>query len=156
MKRKNYISWPELFIGTAKLVAQRSKDPNSQVGAVIVNSNNIIVGTGYNGMPNGIPDDNPTTFPWSPNDNFLKSKYTYVVHAELNAILNTLDRSQLSGATMYCTLAPCNECMKAIIQAGIKKVIFLDNKYINQDFTIAASRMATEVGIEFIQYEENV
>ena len=150
MKRTDYISWDELFMGVAKLVAKRSKDPNSQVGAVIINPNNIIVGTGYNGMPNGIPDDADDLFPWKSDGEFLDSKYAYVVHAELNAILNTLDHSQLKGATMYCTLAPCNECMKAIIQSGIKKVIYFDDKYIDQDFTVAAFRMAEKAGVEIV------
>ena len=154
MKRTNYISWPELFIDIAKLMAQRSKDPNSQVGAVIVNSNNIIVGAGYNGMPNGISDDDDLKFPWKSDGDFLDNKYTYVVHAELNAILNTLDNSQLKGATMYCTLAPCNECMKAIIQSGIKKVIYLDDKYIDCEFTIAAIRMAEKTRVELVSYKD--
>jgi len=150
----NYIiSWDEFFMGVAKLAAKRSKDPATQVGCCITN-NNKIVGVGYNGMPNGIPD-NDENFSWSKEGDFLHSKYAYVVHAELNAILNAPNSAQLKNATLYCTLAPCNECMKAIIQSGIKKVIFLDGKYLNKDFTIAAVKMAKQTGIEFERYKND-
>lgn len=154
MKRTDYINWNEFFMGIAKLAAKRSKDPSTQVGCCIAR-NNRVVSVGYNGMPNGISDDDESNFPWSATsgEDFLHSKYTYVVHAELNAILNAPDNSRLKGSTLYCTLAPCNECMKAIIQAGIKKVIFLDDKYLNREFTIAAIKMAKAAGVEFTLYE---
>lgn len=146
MKRKDYISWNEFFMGVAKLAAQRSKDPNTQVGCCIVKDNKI-VGVGYNGMPNGIPDDDDLMFPWDNKGDFLHSKYAYVVHAELNAILNTLDRSQLNGSTMYCTLAPCNECAKAIIQSGIKRIIF-GSSWRDEDYHTAAYKLLTKAGIQ--------
>lgn len=122
-KRKDYISWDEYFMGVAELSAMRSKDPNSQVGACIVRDNKIL-SLGYNGMPIGCGDD---IMPWGREGENLNTKYMYVCHSELNAILNA--GKDLHGSTMYVTLYPCNECAKAIIQSGIKKVIFLDNKY---------------------------
>ena len=123
MKRKDYINWDEYFMGVALLAARRSKDPNTQVGACIVNQENIILSTGYNGFPIGCSDDE---FPWDRDSE--DTKYPYVVHAELNAILNAHGRS-LRGAKIYVALFPCNECAKAIIQSGIKEVIYLSDKY---------------------------
>lgn len=142
MKRNNYLSWEEFFIGVALLTAQRSKDPSTQVGCCIIKDNRI-VSTGYNGMPNGCNDDR---MPWNSDGNFIESKYAYVVHAELNAILNAADRESLKDATMYCTLAPCNECAKAIVQAGIKKVIFI-NGFRDADYHTAAQRLLKEANI---------
>ncbi len=119
MKRKDYISWNEYFMGIAKLSAMRSKDPKTQVGACIVSNDNRILSVGYNGFPNGCSDED---FPWDKSDDLYCSKHSYVVHAELNAILNTT--TTLKGSTIYTTLFPCNECAKAIIQAGIKTVIY--------------------------------
>lgn len=151
-KRDDYISWEEFFMGVAKLAAQRSKDPSTQCGACIVKDRKII-GVGYNGMPNGIPDDSLVDFPWDREGDFLTTKYAYVVHAELNAILNTVNPAQLKGATLFCTLAPCNECAKAIIQSGIKTVIF-SNGWRPDDFHIASRRMLRKVGIKLHNYDE--
>ena len=153
LKRTNYISWSEFFMGIAKLAAQRSKDPNTQVGCCIVKDHKI-VGVGYNGMPNGIPDDDDLMFPWNREGDFLHSKYAYVVHAELNTILNTIDLNQLKGATMFCTLAPCNECAKAIIQSGIKIVVY-STPWRDIDYHIAAKKMLTKAGIQLSCINEN-
>lgn len=137
MKRHNYLTWEEYFMGIALLSAQRSKDPNTQVGACIVNGNNIILSTGYNGMPKGCSDDH---LPWEREGGFQDTKYAYVCHAELNAILNSDGRS-LTDSTLYVTCFPCNECAKAIIQAGIKKVIYLEDKYPNTDATKVSKKL---------------
>ena len=121
-KRENYISWDEYFMGIALLSAQRSKDPSTQVGACIVNQSNKIMSLGYNGLPAGCDDDE---FPWERcGDDDYETKYPYVCHAELNAILNAGGRD-LSGCKLYVALFPCNECAKAIIQSGIKEVVYL-------------------------------
>lgn len=143
MKRTNYISWDEYFMGVALLAAQRSKDPNSQVGACIVSQDNIILSTGYNGFPNGCSDDE---FPWEREG--ADTKYPYVVHAELNAILNSGGRS-LKGAKLYVALFPCNECAKAIIQSGIRDVIYLSDKYADTDSVRASKRMLQSAGVSF-------
>jgi dCMP deaminase len=148
MKRTDYISWNEYFMGIAELSAKRSKDPNTQVGACIVNENNIIISTGYNGMPKGCSDDD---LPWERTGDFQNTKYAYVCHAELNAILNCDGRS-LKDSIIYVTCFPCNECAKAIIQAGIKKVIFLEDKYPEADSTCVAKKLFTIVGITFEKY----
>ena len=145
MKRTNYIDWNTYFMGIAILSAQRSKDNNTQVGACIVNSENKIVAVGYNGMPIGCDDD---TMPWEREGEYLDTKYPFVCHAELNAILNRNEAS-LRGCTLYVTLFPCNECAKAIIQSGIKKVVYLNDKYSNSDSTIAAKMMFNKCGIEY-------
>ena len=143
MKRTDYITWNELFMGIAKLTAQRSKDPNTQVGACLVSPFNRVLAVGYNGFPNGCEDED---FPWGNNGTFLESKYAYVVHAELNAILNS--RQDLKGATLYVTLCPCNECAKAIVQSGIKSVLYLSDKYEDKDYHIAAKRIFESAGVE--------
>ena len=144
-KREDYISWEEFFMGVAQLSSRRSKDPNTQVGACIVNSEHIILSTGYNGMPCGC-DDN--SMPWGRESDLEEStKYPYVVHAELNAILNA-DGRLLTGSTIYVTCFPCNECAKAIIQAGIKKVIFLEDKYPELVSTKVAKKLFKMVGIK--------
>ena len=124
-KRSDYLSWDEYFMGVALLSAQRSKDPNTQVGACIINEKKKIVGIGYNGLPIGCDDD---TFPWDRDGDFLATKYPYVCHAELNAILNKIS-ADLDKCTVYVTLFPCNECAKVIIQSGIQEIIYLTNKY---------------------------
>lgn len=144
MKRMGYISWDEYFMGVALLAAQRSKDPNTQVGACIVDENNIILSTGYNGFPYGCSDDDYT---WEREGE--DTKYKYVVHAELNAILNAQGRS-LKGARIYVDLFPCNECAKAIIQSGIKRVIYLYDKYATSKETIASKRMLESAGVETV------
>ncbi|WKY48914.1 dCMP deaminase family protein [Eubacteriaceae bacterium ES3] len=143
MKRKDYISWHQYFMGIAQLSAMRSKDPNTQVGACIVNENNIILSTGYNGMPKGCSDDD---LPWDREGNFEKTKYAYVCHAELNAILNSDGRS-LAYSTLYVTCFPCNECAKAIIQAGIQKIIYLEDKYPDSDQVKAAKKLFRMTGV---------
>lgn len=148
-KREDYISWDEYFMGVALLAAQRSKDPNTQVGACIVDCNNKILSIGYNGFPNGCSDDE---FPWNRDGEPLNNKYFYTTHSELNAILNYRGGS-LEGAKLYVTLFPCNECAKAIIQAGIKQLIYYDDKYHNADLTVASRRMLTAAKVEFHKYQ---
>ncbi len=142
----DYISWQEYFMGIAILSSKRSKDPSTQVGACIVDNNNKIVSMGYNGFPIGIDDSD---YPWGREGEFLDTKYPYVCHAELNAILNA--NTNLSGCSVYVTLFPCNECSKAIIQSGIKEVYYLDDKYRYSDMTKASKKMFDTVGIKYIQ-----
>lgn len=144
-KRTDYISWDEYFMGVALLSAKRSKDPSTQVGACIVNQKNKIVGAGYNGLPAGCDDD---TFPWEKTGGFLETKYPYVCHAELNAILNNIGMD-LHGCRIYTALFPCNECAKAIIQAGITEVIYLSDKYSDTDTFIASRKMLVTAGVQF-------
>ena len=150
MKRQNYISWDEYFMGVAMLAAQRSKDPNTQVGACIVSQDNIIISTGYNGMPKGCSDDD---FPWNRDGD--DNKYPYVVHAELNAILNANGRD-LRGSRLYVALFPCNECAKAVIQSGIKEIFYLSDKYAATPGTIASKRMLDAAGVKYTQLIPNV
>ncbi len=151
-KRQDYISWDEYFMGIAKLSALRSKDPNTQVGACIVSEDNKILSMGYNGMPIGCDDDE---FPWNrESDDPYDNKYYYSTHSELNAILNYRGGS-LEGAKIYVTLFPCNECAKAIIQCGIKKVIFDDNKYEDTSSVKASKRMFEASGVEVVQYSRS-
>ena len=150
MKRSDYISWDEYFMGIAILSAQRSKDSNTQVGACIVNSDKKIVSVGYNGMPTGCDDDE---MPWERSaDSTLDTKYPFVCHAELNAILNS-NIPSLAGSTLYVTLFPCNECAKAIIQCGIKRVVYMDNKYADTDGVRASAIMFRKCGIAAEQYQ---
>lgn len=142
-KRQGYISWDEYFMGVALLSAQRSKDPNTQVGACIVNDKNKIVGAGYNGLPIGC-DDNE--FPWEKQGDFLQTKYPYICHAELNAILNNIGMD-LHGCKIYTALFPCNECAKAIIQSGIAEVIYLSDKYAGTDTAKASKLMLDKAGV---------
>ena len=153
MKRMDYISWDEYFMGIAMLAAKRSKDPSTQVGACIVSPDNIIISTGYNGMPKGCSDDE---FPWersgaAEND----TKYPFVVHAELNAILNANGRD-LRGSRLYVALFPCNECAKAIIQSGVKEVLYLSDKYAHTPVTIASKRMLDAAGVKYTQLRTNL
>ena len=148
MKRQDYLSWDAYFMGIALLSAQRSKDSNTQVGACIVNDEQKIVSVGYNGMPNGCEDD---LMPWEREGAFLDTKYPYVCHAELNAILNRAAVS-LKGCTLYVTLFPCNECTKAIIQSGIRRVVYLENKYAGTDAILASERMLQMAGVTFEAY----
>ncbi len=144
-KRSNYISWDEYFMGVALLSAQRSKDPNTQVGACIVNDKNKIVGAGYNGLPIGCSDDE---FSWSKEGDFMDTKYPFVCHAELNAILNNIGMD-LRGCTIYTALFPCNECTKAIIQSGISTVVYLSDKYEQTDAARASKLMLDKAGIAY-------
>lgn len=148
-KRKDYISWDEYFMGLAHLSGMRSKDPNTQVGACIVSKDNKILSVGYNGFPIGCSDDE---FPWEREGEQLETKYPYVTHGELNAILNYRGGS-LEGTTLYVSLFPCNECTKAIIQAGIKKIVYDSDKYALSPSTIASKRMLDAAGVTYEQYE---
>ena len=143
MKRKDYISWDEYFLGIAMLAAKRSKDPSTQVGACIVSPDNIIISTGYNGMPKGCSDDE---FPWAREG--ADTKYPFVVHAELNAILNANGRD-LRGSRIYVALFPCNECAKAIIQSGIKEVMYLSDKYHDTMMNLVSKRMLDAAGVKY-------
>lgn len=154
VKRDNYISWDQYFMGVAKLSAMRSKDPSTQVGACIVSPKQKIVGIGYNGFPLGISDDE---FPWGNDDNdHLKTKYPYVVHAEVNAILNST--RDLDGATLYVTLFPCNECMKIIIQSGIKEIVYLDTQNKEGNFYKASMKLlkATNISLRKLNWDTNI
>ncbi|MBI2730254.1 MAG: dCMP deaminase family protein [Sphingobacteriales bacterium] len=142
-KRQDYISWDEYFMGVALLSSRRSKDPNTQVGACIVSDKNKIVGAGYNGLPMGCDDDE---FPWEKQGDFLETKYPYICHAELNAILNNIGMD-LRGCKIYTVLFPCNECSKAIIQSGITEVIYLSDKYAGSDTAKASRLMLGKAGI---------
>ena len=143
MKRTDYISWDEYFLGVAMLAARRSKDPSTQVGACIVSPENIIISTGYNGMPKGCSDDE---FPWDRSGE--ETKYPYVVHAELNAILNANGRD-LRGSRIYVALFPCNECAKAIIQSGVSEVLYLSDKYKDTMMNLASKRMLDAAGVKY-------
>ncbi len=158
MKNTSYISWDEYFMGVALLASKRSKDPNTQVGACIVSGDtnihikeNTILSIGYNGLPYGCSDDE---FPWNRDGEFLETKYPYVVHAELNAILNAQGKS-LIGAKIYVALFPCNECAKAIIQSGIKEVIYLSDKYSETDSIKASKKMFESSGVKLTKLNCN-
>lgn len=146
MKRKDYITWDDYFMAVAILSSMRSKDPSTQVGACIVGQDNIIISMGYNGFPKGCSDDE---FPWAREGD--ETKYPFVVHAELNAILNANGKS-LRGARVYVDLFPCNECAKAIIQSGISEVIYLNDKYAKTPGIIASKRMLTTAGVKLTKY----
>ena len=148
-KRKDYISWDEYFMGIAQLAALRSKDPNTQVGACIVSPEHKILSMGYNGFPVGCSDDE---FPW--NREGEDNKYLYIAHSELNAILNYRGGS-LEGTTIYVTLFPCNECAKAIIQAGIRTVIYDSDKYESTASTRASKKMFNAAGVRYYQYQHS-
>lgn len=148
-KRKDYISWDEYFMGIAKMSSLRSKDPNTQVGACIVSDDNKILSMGYNGLPRGCSDDE---FPWSREGDPLDNKYMYTAHSELNAILNYRGGS-LDNAKMYVTLFPCNECAKAIIQTGIKTIVYGCDKYADTPTVIASKRMLNAAGVRYYQYQ---
>ena len=150
-KRKDYISWDEYFMGLAHLSAMRSKDPSTQVGAVIVDQEHKVVGIGYNGLPIGCSDDE---FPWDREGGMLETKYAFVVHAELNAILNST--RNLHGCTLYVSLFPCNECAKAIIQSGIRKIVYEDDKYATADNVIASKKMLNAAGVELVRLGKRV
>lgn len=147
-KRLDYLSWDEYFMGVAMLSAMRSKDPGTQVGACIVSEDHKILSMGYNGFPNGCSDD---VFPWGREGEPLSNKYFYSTHSELNAILNYRG-SGLEGAKMYVTLFPCNECAKAIIQAGIRTLVYDCDKYADSPAVIASKRMLDAAGVRYYQY----
>ncbi|MHA4988459.1 deoxycytidylate deaminase [Cetobacterium somerae] len=147
-KRANYIDWDEYFMGVAILSAKRSKDPGTQVGACIVTPDKRIVGVGYNGLPAGCSDDE---FPWDREGDFLNSKYAYVCHAELNAILNST--KNLKGCTIYVDLFPCNECAKSIIQSGISEIVYLSDKYNNTDSNTASKKLLNAANVKLRQLD---
>lgn len=144
--KEDVLTWDQYFISMAHLSAMRSKDPNTRVGACIVNPQKRVVGLGYNGFPMGCSD---TKYSWEREGDFLETKYPYVVHAELNAILNSIQN--LAGCTMYVSLFPCNECAKAIIQSGIKTVVYEDDKYDGSPENMASKRMFLDAGVVLIQ-----
>lgn len=148
-KRDDYISWDEYFMGVSVLSGMRSKDPNTQVGACIVGPDNRILSMGYNGFPNGCSDE---LFPWAREGETLRTKYPFVTHGELNAILNYKGGS-LEGSKLYVSMFPCNECAKAIIQAGIKTVVYACDKYKESDSVIASKKMFDAAGVAYYQYE---
>lgn len=151
MKRQHVITWDQYFMGMAHLSALRSKDPSTQVGAVIVSAANKVVSIGYNGLPKGCSDDE---YPWDREGSALESKYVYVVHAELNAILNA--PLSVQGCRIYVSLFPCNECAKAIIQAGIAEIVYEDDKYADTDIVKASKRMLNSAGVTLRQLPHRV
>lgn len=152
-KRKEFISWDEYFMGVAMLASKRSKDPSTQVGACIVDDDNRILSTGYNGFPQGCSDDE---YPWArEGDAANDTKYPYVVHAELNAILNNRGKN-LTGSRIYVALFPCNECAKAIIQSGIREVVYLSDKYGTTPSTQASKRMLASAGVRVRQFNSKM
>ncbi|MGL4392668.1 MAG: deoxycytidylate deaminase [Fusobacteriaceae bacterium] len=151
LKNKDNISWDEYFMGVAILSGKRSKDPSTQVGACIVNEEKKIVGVGYNGLPIGCSDDD---FPWGRDGNFLETKYPYVCHAELNAILNSIKSTK--GCSIYVGLFPCNECAKAIIQSGIKEVVYMSDKYSESDPVVASKKMFSASGVIYRQFKNKI
>ena len=144
----NYISWDECFMQMAHIIAKRSKDPSTQNGAVIADQRNVVVGLGYNGWPRGIDNQD---LPWDREGDFLNTKYAYVVHAEENAIYNA--NKSTKDAKLYCTLFPCNECAKTIIQSDIKEVIYDSDKYHDSDAAIASRRLFDLAGVKYRQYK---
>lgn len=140
----SHINWNEYFMGVAALSAKRSKDPNTKVGSCVVNEDKRIIGIGYNGFPTGCSDED---FPWGKNENYLNTKYPYVVHAEANAILNCTANTK--NSTLYVTLFPCNECAKLIIQSGIKEVIYSDDKYKDTESSVAARKMFDAAKVKY-------
>ena len=152
MKNTDYLSWDQYFMGIAILSSMRSKDPHTSVGACIVGVDNKILSVGYNGMPRGCSDDE---YPWDrENEDPLQTKYLYVCHAELNALLNYTG-TNLQGARIYTTLFPCNECTKALIQSGIKEVIYREDKYAMTPSVIASKKMMESAGVTWRPYESS-
>ena len=143
-KRNDYIGWDDYFMGVSLLAADRSKDPSTQVGACIVSDDNRILSTGYNGFPQGCSDDE---FPWNRDESHGETKYNFVVHAELNAILNAGGKS-LVGSRIFVSLFPCHECAKAIIQSGVKEVVYLSDKYNGTESDNASKRMLNSAGVK--------
>ena len=116
-------------------------------------NDNRILSIGYNEAPNGYSDEN---FPWGREGNNLETKYPYVCHAELNAILNyrgSLD--DLKGSTLYVTWFPCTECTKEIIQVGIKKVVYL-RMYSKKELVDISKIIVKNIKIRNLQYIKNI
>ncbi len=149
--RSDYISWDECFMRMAHVIADRSKDPSTQAGAVVVNQKNVVVGLGYNGWPRGIDTD---ALPWERDGNLYDSKYAYVVHAEENAVYNS--HAQTEGCKLYCTLFPCNECVKTIIQNGITEIIFESDKYHDEEIWKVSRRLLDLAGVSYRQYKSEM
>jgi dCMP deaminase len=145
-KRRDYISWDDYFMAVAQLSAQRSKDPNSQIGACIVNTRKRIIGIGYNGFPSGCSDDELS---WGREGAFLDTKYPYVCHAEMNAIANASNKPELEGATIYVSLFPCNECAKLVVQVGIQEIVYLSDKYHEDEKMVASRRILDMAGVSY-------
>nr|XP_021190463.2 deoxycytidylate deaminase isoform X2 [Helicoverpa armigera] len=141
-RREEVISWQDYFMAVACLAAQRSKDPDTQVGACIVNKDNRIISIGYNGLPNGYPDDE---FTWAKKDKL------YVCHAEMNAIVNK-NCSDVKGCHIYVNLFPCNECAKIIIQSGIRKVYYLSDEKNDKPKYQVAEKMFEVANIKVEKY----
>ena len=153
-QRKEYLNWDQYFMGVAKLSALRSKDPSTQVGACIVGDDNRILSIGYNGAPNNFSDD---LFPWNRDGNPIETKYMYVCHAEANAINNYLgSRKDLRGSRIYVDLFPCNECAKDIIQAGIKEVVYLSDKYNGTDGNVVSKHLFDSCGVKYKQMDKSI
>lgn len=147
-KRKNYLSWDECFMQIAHVIAERSKDPSTQAGAVIVDQDNIVIGLGYNGFPRGCGDED---LPWEREGEFAENKYAYVVHAEENAVYNA--NKDTSDSKIYCTLFPCNECTKTLIQSGIKEIIYASDKYHDLPPWVASRKMLDLSGVKYREYK---
>ncbi|MEI6296157.1 MAG: deaminase [bacterium] len=145
--RENAISWDECMMRIAKIIAERSKDPQTQAGSVVVTQDNVVVGVGYNGLPRGLKNED---FPWEREGDFLNVKYSYICHAEENAIYNS--NSSTKGCKIYATLFPCNECTKTIIQNGIIEVVYESDKYHDTPSVIASRKMLDAAGIKCRQY----
>jgi dCMP deaminase len=145
--RENYISWDECFMRIARTMAERSKDPSTQAGSVVATENNVVVGLGYNGFPRGVDSD---VFPWEREGKLQDTKYAYICHSEENAIYNA--NNDTRGCKIYCTLFPCNECAKTIIQNGIREVVFESDKYHDQPAFIASRRMLDAANVKYRQY----
>ncbi|MCL2174394.1 dCMP deaminase family protein [Candidatus Saccharibacteria bacterium] len=147
-KRSDYTSWDEFYMGLALWAAQRSKDPNTQVGACIVDKDGYEVAVGYNGMPIGISDDHIT---WEREGKYSETKYAYVVHAEANALIKT--RRDISGGTLYATMFPCNECAKTIANCHLKRVVYLQDKYHDDEIWVASRKIFDTCGIKYEAYQ---
>ncbi|MDO8626194.1 MAG: dCMP deaminase family protein [Candidatus Magasanikbacteria bacterium] len=148
LPRSNAISWDECFMRMAHVIAERSKDPSSQVGAVIANQHNVVMGLGYNGFPRGIHSDK---FPWEREGKFLDTKYAYICHAEENAVYNS--NIPVRGCKVFTTMFPCNECAKMLVQNGVAEIIFELDKYPDQDIFIAAKRLFDAAGVKYREYK---
>lgn len=144
---KLVLNWDETFMQMAHLMAKRSKDPSTQNGAVIADENHVVLGLGYNGWPRGIDND---ALPWDREGDYADIKYTYVVHAEINAIFNA--HKDIRGATLYCTLFPCNECAQAMIQTGIKEIVYNWDKYHDDKIWVASRKLLDLAGVKYRQY----
>ncbi len=148
-ERTDVISWDDFFMQVALSASMRSKDPNTQVGACIAGLDHRILSVGYNGTPRGLNDDE---FPWDSSNDPLLDKHSYVIHAEVNAILNYRGSLQdMQGATVYVTLFPCNECAKLLVQSGIGEVVYLSDKYCGTTSNLIAKSVFDKSGVAYRQ-----